>query len=112
MDWYRRAAGAGDPKAMLSLSFCLESGFGVATDKKAAGEWLQRAAESGNPEAYYRLALAYSEGGTLPRNQELATRYLNLAAEQKLQPAVSLLSEQTRAAEASKTQAPATEPTP
>ena len=56
MEWYRKAAEAGNATAMLCLGACYEAGVGMLTkDKVKAIEWYRKAADGGSYKAAERL---------------------------------------------------------
>lgn len=60
--WYEKAAGAGNPNAMMKLALWSESGIGCAKDEKRAIFWYTKAAKAGVGNAMYRLGVFYAQG--------------------------------------------------
>ncbi len=77
---YRRAAAAGDLRAMVSLALLHETGDGVARDLDAAIRLFEQAAESGSPDAAINLAVALFEGRGTDRDVPRAIRLLEQAS--------------------------------
>ena len=48
LTWYRRAAAAGNSKAMLNIAYMYVHGLGVPQDNTTALRWYRRAAAAGN----------------------------------------------------------------
>jgi TPR repeat protein len=65
---YRRAAAAGDLRAMVSLGLLHEAGDGVPRDLDAAIRLYEQAAEGGSPDAAINLAVALFEGRGVERD--------------------------------------------
>ncbi len=65
---YRRAAAAGDLRAMVSLGLLHETGDGVPRDLDAAIRLYEQAAEAGSPDAAINLAVALFEGRGVERD--------------------------------------------
>jgi len=64
LDWYKRAAGRGNPDAQYVLGRAyLECRFGFAKNTEKAVEWLGRAAHNGNPDAQRILDEIFREMG-------------------------------------------------
>jgi hypothetical protein len=55
-EWYRKAAQAGEPVAMVEMSRYYAEGVWVEADKAQSKQWLQRAAKAGDAEAKWQLA--------------------------------------------------------
>ena len=56
MEWYRKAAEAGNARAMYNLGLCYYNGQGgLIKDTSKAVEWYRKAAEAGISEAAERL---------------------------------------------------------
>ena len=51
IEYYRKAAMAGDPKACLRLGTMYEKGEGVTADLKQAAFWYQKGADLGDTES-------------------------------------------------------------
>jgi uncharacterized protein len=47
LEWYKRAAAAGNPLSMNSVGTFYTRGLGVPKDAKIAAEWFQKAADGG-----------------------------------------------------------------
>jgi TPR repeat protein len=55
LQWYRKAADAGNATAIYNLGLMYELGQGVRKDSGAAVVWYRKAAEAGNEDAKKRL---------------------------------------------------------
>ena len=77
---YRRAAAAGDLRAMVSLGLLHEAGDGVPRDLDAAMRLYEQAAESGSPDAAINLAVALFEGRGVERDVARAIRLFEQAS--------------------------------
>lgn len=60
--WVRRAAEAGDPRAMHNYGMYLFEGVGGARDRAGALAWLLKAAESGLVDSQFNVAKLYESG--------------------------------------------------
>ena len=60
--WVRRAADAGDPRAMHNYGMYLFEGVGGARDRAEALTWLLKAAESGLVDSQFNVAKLYESG--------------------------------------------------
>ena len=60
--WVRRAADAGDPRAMHNYGMYLFEGVGGAQDRAEALNWLRKAAESGLVDSQFNVAKLYETG--------------------------------------------------
>ena len=79
---YRKAADAGDGRAMTSLALLLEAGDHVPKDIKAAYALYEKAAQQGVADAAINLAVALYEGKTVPKDEKRAYALLKAAADQ------------------------------
>ncbi len=62
LDWFNKAATAGNDKAQYYLGLMYYQGEGVKTDYNKAVEWFTKAATAGNDEAQYYLGVCYYYG--------------------------------------------------
>lgn len=87
--WTRRAAEAGDARAMQHYATQLYDGVGGAADEAGALEWMRKSAEAGRVDAQYNLAHLYETGikGMRPDKVEAFTWYM-IAARRGDQPAL------------------------
>lgn len=60
--WTRRAAEAGEPRAMQHYATQLYDGVGGPNDEAAALDWMRKSAEAGRVDAQYNLAHLYETG--------------------------------------------------
>ena len=89
IEWLRKAAERGDPKAQCAFGFCCLKNYGGAAGKAEAAEWfgkaidgLRKAAENGDPEAQTLLSECYGEGNGVRQDRTLSLIWLRKAAEQ------------------------------
>ena len=81
VDWYRKAAEAGNALAMYNLGWMYEYGRGVPQDEKQVVEWYRKAAEAGNVAAMYNLGWMYAKGRGVPQDEKQAVEWLHKAAQ-------------------------------
>ncbi len=62
INWFMKAAGRGDSKAMLELSNAYAAGFSVKESPEKAQYWLEKAANAGNKNARRQLRLGQQVG--------------------------------------------------
>ncbi|WP_461343548.1 SEL1-like repeat protein [Brevundimonas sp. GN22] len=60
--WVRRAAEAGEPKAMQHYATLLYDGTGGERDEKSAVYWMRKSAEAGRVDSQYNVAHLYEKG--------------------------------------------------
>ena len=53
--WHRKAAAAGEPRAMLNLGLIYRDGLGVTKDSAQAHQWIEKAAAAGDDWAFELL---------------------------------------------------------
>ncbi len=89
VEWLRKAAEQGDPKAQCALGVVCLKHYGGAEGKAEADKWfakaidgLREAAENGDPEAQTLLSGCYGEGNGVKQDQTLSLIWLRKAAEQ------------------------------
>ena len=78
---YRKAAEAGDARAMVSLGLILQSGDGVARDIVGADALYEKAAARGSADGAINLAVALMSGKGLEKNVARATALLQSASQ-------------------------------
>jgi TPR repeat protein len=78
---YRKAADAGDARAMVSLGLILESGDGAAKDIAAANALYEKAATRGSPDGAINLAVALMSGKGVEKNVARAVALLQTASQ-------------------------------
>jgi serine/threonine protein kinase len=81
LEWFRKAADAGDASGMLHLGAIYEIGAGVPQDDKAAAYWYQKASDEGNSAAMYDLGAMYENGSGVPEDLNKAKLLYQRAAE-------------------------------
>ena len=79
---WRRAAEAGDPRAMGAIANLYLQGEGVRPDAATAASWYRRAADRGDAAAQLNLGDMFSRGIGVPRDRMEAYVWLSLAAAQ------------------------------
>ena len=60
LEWFHKAADAGNTDAMINLGRLYEHGLGVAQDYGKALEWFRKAADAGNTDAMINLVRCMS----------------------------------------------------
>jgi hypothetical protein len=78
---YRKAADAGDARAMVSLGLLLESGDGVPKDVGAANALYEKAAARGSADGAINLAVALMNGKGVEKNVPRAAALLQTASQ-------------------------------
>ena len=83
VEWYRRAAEAEVPAAMVNLARLYFEGRGVARDPASALHWLESASGLGSAVAAYNLGVAYlgAPGTGTTKDAETAAEWFEIAAE-------------------------------
>lgn len=90
LDWYRKAADAGNAEAQYALAELYLKGDGVGRDYKAAAAMFRRAADKGNlARAQYALGLLFQRGLGVARSDVEAVLWWQKAADQNFMPAVT-----------------------
>lgn len=79
--WYRKAAEAGNTRAMFNLAVHLANGNGITKDITEANRWLRRAAEGGSADAMVNLAFQLENGNGITKDVTEANRWYRTAAE-------------------------------
>ncbi|MHB1948018.1 MAG: tetratricopeptide repeat protein [Gammaproteobacteria bacterium] len=81
VEYYKKAAEYGLPRAKLKLAECLQDGIGVKKDEKAAFELMREAAIANVPEAQYIFGTMLENGPREVRDVRLAAKaYFEAAA--------------------------------
>jgi TPR repeat protein len=78
---YRKAADAGDARAMVSLGLILESGDGATKDIGAANALYEKAAARGSADGAINLAVALLSGKGIEKNVTRAAQLLRTASQ-------------------------------
>ncbi len=81
MDWYRREASSGKPRAQFLYGYMHETGEGVALDIGLSRSWYAKAAAQGERRAQYRLARLYHFGLGGAVDLPAALRWFRAAAQ-------------------------------
>ncbi|MEG1451302.1 SEL1-like repeat protein [Brevundimonas sp.] len=76
--WVRRAAEAGEPRAMQHYATQLYDGVGGERDEAKAVEWMRKSAEAGSVDSQYNVAHLYEKGvkGVAANKAEAFTWYM------------------------------------
>lgn len=76
--WVRRAAEAGEPRAMQHYATQLYDGVGGERDEAKAVEWMRKSAEAGSVDSQYNVAHLYEKGvkGVAANKVEAFTWYM------------------------------------
>jgi len=80
VEWYRKAADAGDSTAMHKLGLAYLNGNGLGADNTKALEWFHKAADAGNGESMYKLGLICQTGDGVPKDYSEALNWYHKAA--------------------------------
>jgi TPR repeat protein/serine/threonine protein kinase len=75
VEWYRKAAAAGDKDAMVCVGRLYEFGRTVPKDDVEAVKWYRRAAEGGNWWGQWRLGFMYENGNGVPTDATEAAEW-------------------------------------
>jgi len=78
--WFRRAAEAGDPDAMVQMAvFCRDGKADEPRNPEKAFEWAEQALKGGNTEAYYFLGQFYEYGIGVDQDLNKALEFYRLS---------------------------------
>lgn len=72
IDFYQKAADAGDANAMYHVGICYQFGRSVERNYSKAVEWYQKAADAGNVDAMNNLGVLYAEGRYIKQDYDKA----------------------------------------
>lgn len=81
LEWYQKAALAGEREAHLRTGACFEIGMGTAVDMDKAVTHYDKAAQMGLPEAQYKMASLYLTGNGVAKDAAKGFGLLTSAAE-------------------------------
>jgi len=81
VDWYRKAADAGDSRAQTTLGLMYYDGQGVTQDYVESVRWYRKAADAGNADAQAVLGTSYEEGEGVTQDYAEAARWYRKAAD-------------------------------
>jgi hypothetical protein len=88
MEWYQKAAEAGDVDAQCSIGdLHMGGGTGIEPNAKAMLYWYEQAANQQHPKAQFQLGKILSDGKFVSQNDEAAFRWLTLAIMNGSEPA-------------------------
>ena len=80
MEWYEKAAKAGQAEGYYNLGVCYEIGMGAASDMGKSVQNYQKAAEMGLPLAMYKLSSIYISGTGVSKDTAKGISWLDKAA--------------------------------
>ena len=80
IDWLRKAAKGGAPRAMVLLGNLSLTGTGMTKNAADAKKWLEQAAELGDSEAFESLSVMYDAGEGVAKDPAKALDFLEKAA--------------------------------
>lgn len=82
IEYGKKAAKLGHPKAAMFLGTLYDKGENVPKDPATAGKWYLRAAELGDVNGQFNVGLMYTNGEGLEKNREKAVKWLKKSAAQ------------------------------
>ncbi len=82
VEWYKKAAEAGNLTAQFNLAKCYSDGKGIERSYDKAAEWYTKAAEAGYADAQANLGLLYEKGRGVNQDNAQAVSWYTKAAEQ------------------------------
>jgi hypothetical protein len=80
VQWFHKAAEAGNPSGMLHLGGMYQVGIGVLVDYDMAAFWYGKAADKGNADAMYNLGRMYESGQGVAKDSKMAKERYSKAA--------------------------------
>ncbi|MDZ7796376.1 MAG: tetratricopeptide repeat protein [Candidatus Marinimicrobia bacterium] len=80
LDWYRRSATGGYPRAQNKMGMIYYSGSGAEQDHASAVKWFTHSAKAGDDQAQYMLGKIYSAGRGVEPDTSKAIRWLKRAS--------------------------------
>jgi len=80
VQWYHKAADAGDAAECHRIALLYARGLGVPQDNAKIITWLQRGADLGDPVASYDLGRVYEQGSAVPPDLQKAAKLYQDAA--------------------------------
>lgn len=81
MGWFKRAAEAGNVRAMKNVAAAYSMGQGVGIDKTVSAEWYSRAADQGDVDSMCVLASMHRNGDGVPMDKVAASELYRRAAD-------------------------------
>lgn len=91
LEWYGKAAQAGQAGGHYNVGVCYEIGMGAAPDMSKAVQSFQKAADSGLAQAMYKLSAIYISGSGVPKDTGKGLSWLGKAADAGLAQAANEL---------------------
>lgn len=80
MQWYLKAANAGDGIACEKIAYLYDRGLGVTQDKTESLKWLKRSADIGYAPAMYEIGRAYEIGDGVHQDLAKAKKFYEQSA--------------------------------
>ena len=93
VEWYRKAAVAGDGSAQASLGYCLLNGLGCEARKDEAAVWYAKGAAQDDPNAINGLAFCYLHGFGVEKDEKRGFELAMKAAVRGHAPSQTLVGE-------------------
>ncbi|GMO66110.1 MAG: hypothetical protein Ta2D_12310 [Rickettsiales bacterium] len=93
MEWYKRAADAGNVIGMNNYAYCLLNGNVVEKNEKAGAELYKKAADMNNLDAMINYANCLLNGNGVEKNELEAIKYLKYAQKRQDTDAINALKE-------------------
>ncbi len=82
LEWYTKAAEAGDSYAMFNTGYLYDMGYGTEKDHEKAFEWYSRSADAGNPTGMFMVGQGYYSGyGGVEQSYSKAFEWFRRAAD-------------------------------
>ena len=82
LEWYTKAAEAGDSNAMFNTGYLYDMGYGTEKDHEKAFEWYSRSADAGNPTGMFMVGQGYYSGyGGVEQSYSKAFEWFRRAAD-------------------------------
>lgn len=91
LEWYNKAAQAGQPGGYYNVGVCYEIGMGTAPDMTRAVQSFNKAAELGLAQAMYKLSAVYISGSGVSQDMSKGVSWLAKAADAGLAQAANEL---------------------
>ncbi len=79
-DYFKSAAGQGDPNGLYNLGTCHARGLGTPRDDQSAFNCFRAAAEKGHPEAINNIGWFFREGRVVEKDLEMSAKWFAKSA--------------------------------
>ncbi len=86
MEWYRKAAEAGDYNGMHGIGWLYYNGYGVKLDYAEAMKWYLKAADAGSSSSMQNISVMYVGGYGVNVSMDIANEWHLKAATSREQP--------------------------